>query len=416
MNINLWLESLKTTGTPDFAEAVQYLGELFPLLHQFAATPQDTRWHAEGDVAIHTQLVLTELYQLLASEAQHITGEQRQALILGAVLHDIGKPLTTQPRERDGDIRIVAPGHEALGRNLIAVPLMSLPLAYSVVQTIMGLAGYHQLPKLLVVRNADYAEYLKLALNADMQLLYWLERADMQGRICDDLPQQLSLLAEFRLFAQEYGVWESDFRQHLLADIQQKDSAAAQRYVDGYALRELVTGDIAMPVEALARTYQRCQHYSQFYLLFGVSGSGKSSWIEQQRRDDWLVISLDEIRADINGQRGNQKNRGQMLQLAKQRLKQALAAGQDVVWDATNIRQDFREPLTSLAVNYGALITMVIFHLDSATLKRQNRNRPYAVSDEVLQQQLAKLQWPLAEESHYQWVIGEHGRQLACNG
>lgn len=408
MNINLWLESLKTTGTPDFAEAVQYLGELFPLLHQFAATPQDMRWHAEGDVAIHTQMVLTELYQLLASEAQHITGEQRQALILGAVLHDIGKPETTQPRERNGEIRIVAPGHESLGRNLIAVPLMSLPLTYSVVQTIMGLVGFHQLPKLLVVRNADYAEYLKLALNADVQLLYWLERADMQGRICEDLPQQLSLLSEFRLFAQEFGLWKGDFRQRLLADIQQKDSISAQRYVDGYAIRELVSGDISMPVEALARTYQRCQHYSHFYMLFGASGSGKSTWIAQQRRDDWLVISLDEIRAELNGQRGNQKNRGQMLQLARHRLKQALAAGQNVVWDATNIRQDFREPLTRLAVNYGALITMVIFHIDSASLKKQNRNRPHAVSDEVLQQQLVKIQWPLVEESHYQLIVANN--------
>lgn len=356
------------------------------------------------------------MYQLFATEAQHLTGEQRQALILGAILHDIGKPTTTQPRERDGETRIVAPGHEALGRNMISVALMSLPLAYSVVQTIMGLVGYHQLPKLLVVRNADYAEYLKLALNADLQLLYWLERADMQGRICEDLATQLSLLAEFRLFAQEYGFWDADFRQRLLADVQQKSTDAEQRYVDGYALRELVTRDIALPIEALARTYQRCQQYSHFYLLFGASGSGKSSWIAQQRRDDWLVISLDEIRAEINGQRGNQKNRGQMLQLAKQRLKQALAAGQDVVWDATNIRQDFREPLTTLAVNYGALITMVIFHLDSATLKRQNRQRPHAVSDEVLQQQLAKLQWPQVEESHYQWIIGENGQPLASNG
>ena len=103
--LTAWLNSLASAHTPSFAECVQILGAKFPLLHDLARTEQDAIWHAEGNVAIHTEMVLQSLYTLLGSMEPTIVGRQRQTLILAALLHDIAKPMVcllyTSPSPRD---------------------------------------------------------------------------------------------------------------------------------------------------------------------------------------------------------------------------------------------------------------------------------------------------------------------------
>jgi len=63
-----WLTTLKTTNTPNVDDCIAHLGDIFPLLKEYKNTIQDPVWHAEGDVHIHTDMVLTELYKLLESK------------------------------------------------------------------------------------------------------------------------------------------------------------------------------------------------------------------------------------------------------------------------------------------------------------------------------------------------------------
>jgi predicted kinase len=149
--------------------------------------------------------------------------------------------------------------------------------------------------------------------------------------------------------------------------------------------------------------------------MCGISGSGKSTWIEKNLAD-FEVISLDDIRKELNGKRECQKNRGQVLQLAKTRLKKALANKRNVVWDATNIRKDFRSSICELGENYGALVTIVAFQLSEASLRVNNQNRQYAVSDDVIASQLNRLEWPWLTESHRLLIIGDNGLELYRKG
>jgi predicted kinase len=181
--------------------------------------------------------------------------------------------------------------------------------------------------------------------------------------------------------------------------------------LDGYAIKQLADGDIKLVEEAIAKNYTTCQQYSHCYIMCGISGSGKSTWIANNLVD-FEVISLDDIRAEINGKRSCQKSRGQVLQLAKQRFKKALAEKRNLVWDATNTRKDFREPLIELAINYGALVTLVVFQLSAKSLKQYNHNRTFSVSDDVQQNQLKKFEWPWQSQTHRQLVIGEAGQLL----
>ena len=410
--LSTWLDTLTLDAKPDIDECIQMLGCRIEWLNDLKFTVQDPEWHAEGNVHIHTNMVLDELYKLLESEAKHIKGSMRQILILGALLHDVGKTVRTKEVEVKGIIRVASPQHESIGRSYLAFKLMALNLPFEVVWEVLGLVGEHHMPKLLVVRNLHKSEYLALSRRANMELLYWLEIADMCGRTCPDVDVQLEYLEEFKMFAEEYGVWQTPHAiEGTFLKSLNEDNAVSKAYIYSYALYEVENNLITMPEEAIPRTFSYKRNYSNLVVLCGPSGSGKSTWIKQNCAD-FDLVSLDEIREEINGNRANQKNRGQVLQLAKERLKACLRKQRNVVWDATNLRSDFRKILCDLGRDYKALVTIATFLLPESVLLSSNRNRDHAVPDEVLLKQLEGYQFPLVGEAHRMCIIGEKGEIL----
>ncbi|OUS31947.1 hypothetical protein A9Q99_01960 [Gammaproteobacteria bacterium 45_16_T64] len=415
-----WLDTLKVDACPNMEEMVGMLGKHIPWLCRLKNTEQDPEWHGEGDVYIHTGMVLNELYQLLAEQNNTVQGERRQALILGTLLHDIAKPCCTKRKEIKGIERVVSPGHEAKGRSYLAYRLAPLHLSQEVINMVLGLVGEHHIPKRLVIRESGIEGYLKLSRRVDCELLYYLEMADMSGRYCPDKKQQLEHLALFKLFAQEYGTWYSEedpsataycsWQRHLIAEVGHYD-ADTQDLIFGNAIRDREAGNITTPHEAVAKSYEYRDGYSCLMIMCGPSGSGKSSWIQQYLKD-YYVISLDDIRQELCGDRANQKHRGRVLQEAKTRLKRALASHKKVVWDATNLRQDFRDQLYELGYAYGALVTLVVFQQSGEEYAEGNADREYSVPKQVLARQLETTEWPTPDEAHRFWIVRD--RHVIC--
>lgn len=409
--LNAWLAQLAEDATPSFDECVAQLGADLPLLLRFKETPQDAQWHAEGHVHIHTGMVLEELYQLLQTEAQYIQGAERQALILGACLHDIAKPMCTKIYEKEGRLRIGSSGHEDKGRSYLAPKLMKWQLDFSVVWTVLNLVGEHQMPRQLILRQRNQAAFLSLARQSNMQLLYWLERADIQGRFCEDQAMDLLILEEFRALCQCYGVWDCSDPLGVIRPALAELSPGAQDYVRSYALAELASGKITQAEEALSTTYAHREHYAHLIITCGLSGSGKSTWL-QTHYPEYERISLDELREQWNGNRASQEHSGEIRQQAKEQLKVALRAKRGVIWDATNLRKDFRSLVADLGRDYHALVTLVVFVLSETALRNNNRARDHVVPDAVVDRQLDSYQFPTVDEAHQFWVVGAKGDVL----
>ncbi|PWQ96754.1 AAA family ATPase [Leucothrix arctica] len=416
MKITTWLEHLAVDAMPTIDECVEQLGPHIDYLNRFKDTPQDHKWHAEGDVHIHTGMVLDELYLLLSNQASHIQGWQRQALILGVILHDIAKPIRTREVDIQGKIRIAAPQHEDIGRSYLAFKLHHLELSFEVVWTVLNLVGEHHMPKRLAIKNMSVSDYWRLARQVNTELVYWLEVADMRGRTCPDLAQQLLYLEEFKLFAEDYGVWGKplDVRSKLAPELNQL-SPHIQDYVYAHALYQLENGKITQPEEALGTTYQHREDHPHVVVMCAPSGSGKSTWINQNY-PDYELVSLDVLREEFNGDRSIQKNIGQILQAAKELLRVSLRKKQGVVWDATNLRSDFRALIIDLARDYHALVTLVVMLQPEKTIYKNNLARQYSVPDSVLDKQFDDYQLPALNEAHQYWVVGEKGKTLFRNG
>src|SRR5258705_11180777 len=81
--------------------------QLFPELNVLIDVPQDPKWHPEGDVFVHTQLVADRARELI----DDLPYAKQVTVMLAAVAHDFGKPATT--KFVDGRLR--SRGHEEAG-------------------------------------------------------------------------------------------------------------------------------------------------------------------------------------------------------------------------------------------------------------------------------------------------------------
>ena len=365
-------------------------------------------------------MVLEETYKILATEASHLDRERRLSLILGALLHDIAKPLTTKEQEIQGIMRTVAPRHASKGRSYLALKLMELGLPYSVVETTLGLVSYHHDPKQLVTKDKPPGAYKRLARLTDPELLYWLELADIRGRECQDKAEQLNYVEMYWLFAQEYraskrfGAEYQAWREYFARELADWDRDTRD-LVFSNAISRWETGKIFTPESEIARSYSYRDSFPQVIVTFGVSGSGKSTWIAQNL-PDYTVISLDNLREQIANSRSDQSQNSRVVQIAKEQLKQQLRRHNKVVWDATNLRRDFRQQVISISRQYGALVTLVVFQCPETIYRDRNQQRRYPIPEAVLAKQIQQMEFPELDESDRFIVVDKMGKALASYG
>jgi tRNA nucleotidyltransferase (CCA-adding enzyme) len=150
--------------------------ELVPL----ADTPQDPAWHPEGDVWTHTLQCVDEAAGLL----EGLDRPRALAVMLGTLLHDIGKPGTT--RFEDGRIR--SRGHEEAGVPPTLAVLerwnVHTLLGYDVRAQVVALVAHHLKPGQLYDERERVKDgaIRRLARRCEARLLYRVARADCLGR------------------------------------------------------------------------------------------------------------------------------------------------------------------------------------------------------------------------------------------
>lgn len=201
----------------------------FPELDALCGVPQDPEWHPEGDVWVHTLMVLDAAAFLRgtadAGERDDITEDSTEdgieygngdrtgdgngngdgdgirdgngngnrddnedfALMLGGLCHDLGKPATTERvdgrvRSRRHDVEGIAPTRTLLGR-------WRAPIA--LIDKVAALVEHHLAPALFIKNGATAKGYRRLARKLDragvgIELLVRVARADHLGRTTDD--------------------------------------------------------------------------------------------------------------------------------------------------------------------------------------------------------------------------------------
>ena len=159
------IDRILTGKLVTFEECRKAWARMFPLLDELSKTPQDSEWHAEGNVGIHTSMVMQELQDSLEKDT---TPEDRLTLTLAALFHDIGKPLVTRETEIRGRQRISSPRHAEKGLNYLALRLPLLKISAQVQNRVLALVAYHHHPRKLISNDAPRGRFSNLARMVDL--------------------------------------------------------------------------------------------------------------------------------------------------------------------------------------------------------------------------------------------------------
>jgi tRNA nucleotidyltransferase (CCA-adding enzyme) len=155
------------------------IDRVLPEMRPLVGCEQEPEWHPEGDVWIHTLMVVDE-----ARRANGDLGRPRLiTVMLGAVCHDLGKPATTafidgRIRSLDHEQAGVAPTESLLDRlNVHSID------GFDVRRHVIGLVAHHLKPGMLhKAQNVGDGAFRRLAQKVDLELLARLARADCRGR------------------------------------------------------------------------------------------------------------------------------------------------------------------------------------------------------------------------------------------
>jgi tRNA nucleotidyltransferase (CCA-adding enzyme) len=157
----------------------------FPELESMVGVPQDKEWHPEGTVWEHTLLVVDQAAAARTGEDEN--NDEDLMVLLGALCHDLGKPLTTV--EVDGRIR--SPCHEEEGVPVAESFLARLRLSNEMVAAVVALVRHHLAPAQLPQGGATPKAYRRLARKLDAagvnaRILHRVAQADHFGRTTPD--------------------------------------------------------------------------------------------------------------------------------------------------------------------------------------------------------------------------------------
>ncbi len=269
------------------------LRQRFSWVEEMHHTPQDPEHHGEGDVGVHTEMVLNALITL--PEFQQLPAQQQEVLWAAALLHDVEKRSTTV--QENG--RIQSPGHARRGE-LTARQILwrDIPTPFVLREQIVALVRLHGLPLWLLERPEPERLLLTAAMRIDTRLLALLARADLLGRQSPDQQSMLERIDLFELFCHEQQCW-GKMRPFV------SDSARWHYLTHEQSSPDFVPWE-AEPFEVI--------------LLCGLPGMGKDRYISEQCQG-MDVISLDDMRRRINASPDDKTATGRIVQQAKEEAR-----------------------------------------------------------------------------------------------
>jgi predicted kinase len=348
--------------------------EVFPRLRELETTPQNPRYHAEGNVGIHTRMVLDAL---LACEHFRAAGHtRRETLFLAALLHDLCKPETTIIDPVTGDIG--QPGHSRRGAIDVRALLWRAGAPFELREAVCRIIAVHQMPFFAFdSRRGESPEFMarRLSWSLDLPDLICVARADMRGRLCTDQQARLDDIALFEQLAREDGCFGAP-----------RAAASAHTrlmYARGSAVH------LDTPLFQVKG--------SQVTMLSGLPASGKDSWVARHAQG-MEIVSFDDAKVELGLKHG--ENDGLAAHRAVDKAKALLRRQEPFVWNATHLSEQMRNKTLDLLYAYDANVRLVYLEVPSETLFKRNARRDTTLKQKDLERMMHRWEVPLPWEAH----------------
>jgi predicted kinase len=149
---------------------------------------------------------------------------------------------------------------------------------------------------------------------------------------------------------------------------------------------------------------------SKLYMLIGVPGSGKSTWIAGQ---DWardcVLVSTDKLIDIEAGRQGKTYNEvfkdyiDTATKLMNEDVREAVAAGKDIIWDQTNTGRKSRKAKLAMVPSYHKIAVVFATPEDNEWQRRLDSRVGKSIPMAVLKAMAQGLQLPAEDEFDEIW-------------
>ncbi len=351
---------------------------LFPALSRLKGCEGDPVHHREGNVEVHTRMVLEAMASL--PEYRGLGEDERRVVTMACLLHDVAKPATVQ-RLLDGRVRHV--GHARRGTRMARRMLWEAGVPFRDREQVCGLIRHHEVPIFAIERDAPMDEVVRVSMTARCGLLSVVALADALGRTCEDKARLLDNVALFRELCEETGCLDAPYP---FPD----DHTRVAYFQFGHRPANVRRFDDTV---------------CEVVVMSGLPGAGKSTWVEAEMRGA-EVVSLDAIRKELGVLPSGDQSR--VVEKARETAKGLLRSRRGYVWNATNVSRELREVAVGLALRYGARVRVVYVEAPCSRLREQNRGREAVVPDAVMERLLSRWDVPDRTEAHaVEFVVRE---------
>ena len=359
---------------------------LLPFVTSMKETPQEEKWHGEGDVWTHTKMVCEELIKL--DEYKILDNNEKLVVFLAALFHDIAKPICT--KIVDGEIRSFK--HPSKGALITReylwkkIGLAGKKEYQEIREGIALLVKYHSEPTYFDFEKNKEKLVIKLSLNTKLtkyfnnKLLYLLATSDVLGRISDSNEEKLLIIEDFKNEAKKLDCYDKPFV-----------------FNNEFTKQKYLTSDSVWHQDSLYDST-----WGEVILICGLPGTGKDTYIKKHYPNH-EVISLDDIREKYKIKPTD--NQGTVYNFAAATAKICLREKIPFVWNATNITKMVRDKQISLFQDYNAKVKVIFLETSYYEMLKRNNKRSRYVSEKAIDEMLEKLE--IVEDFEAETVLWE---------
>lgn len=345
--------------------------ETIPEFARLKECEQNPHWHSEGNAWNHT-VAVCKMAQKYILEANSTEERCSQILLAAALFHDIGKGVTTEFIKGNWH----SYGHEIKSEIITRRLLWDEDI--TIREYICSLVRWHMEP-LRIFQSKNYiSKIIELSGKVcDLHLLCLLKRFDILGSDCKDKE------------GQKYDMYQIGKIEMLI------------QYLNCYNHSNPSLKFSRLTIE---RYRIKQKPLIPVYMLIGISGAGKSTYIDKSLGEypDAVVISRDIARIALgyckDGEKylGTKEEEEAVTDYCHKLLKDAATDGKTIIIDDMNIKRKYRDSVKEVLKEFNTIYHYVYIEADN--IDKNIKRRQNQVPENVLYKMIESIEWPTYDE------------------
>lgn len=344
---------------------------------------QSPKWHSEGNVKIHTEMVVNDMIKRNKPFEIEVSEYYYKIKVMSALCHDLGKA-TRSSLGNDGQWH--AYGHEVDSEKITRKLLWNE--ASHTRETICVLVKNHMVIKGLLESKNLFQDLIELSQNlsergASLEMLFELMMSDNHGSIPTD--KELTVQDNVKIGSMVRVAKSLNIYNHCSVPFEN-----------------------TLPHNIIKRRKNNIKEIEVLFMM-GLPGGGKDTYIKEliECHNNAVVLCRDDIRTELGLCNENEKIVGtpeqevKVTEIFNQKLEKAINDGKElIIINNVNLRKKHRKSIRELISKYCKGKYYPVFNIQwiETTIEKHIERRKNQINEDVFENMIMSIDWPTMDE------------------